>query len=430
MRFEAAELLTTGQCPLSCTYCYIPKVPVMQSLHSDIIKGLQDGTFLDNLEKIAGRNLAHLSFWGTEPALTLGIIEGKLDEIQARFPKVRNMSFSTSMVMPEPIIKFAKELERRNIRLEVQVSLDGPAFIVDKNRFPGAAQRIPASVIRFVTAMQEANVAVDLRWKSTLTEGNIAEMEANPDLIDEYINFFREIEARVKEINKNKNIKMSEGGYVPSLAVPGKYTSEDGKIFASFLRKLHEKGYVSAYTSRLVRLFNFSDELGSKRKMFTCSGGDSNVGVGDSVHICHRSFYLNDDRYVKAVLDREEINNWDISIFTQGSVDMLKKWYTPRVDDEMKLMNFDYIMRGYHDFWAIKVASVEAMARDLALAGQAEELFLVNKDYLSLFALFMVAAHSCPMEAVLNTGSLQLTPVSLIRMFGNGAFREILKTTK
>lgn len=402
----------------------------MQSLHSDIIKGLEDGTFLDNLERIAGQNLTHLSFWGTEPALTLGVIEKKLDEIQARFPKVRNMSFSTSMVMPAPIVKFAKELERRNLRLDVQVSLDGPAFIVDKNRFPGAAQRIPSSVIAFVEAMQDANVTVDLRWKSTLTNDNIADMEANPELIDEYINFFREIEERVKSANQNPSIRLNEGGYVPSLAVPGKYTSEDGKVFASFLRKLHDKGYVSAYTSRLMRLVNFSDELGSKRKMFTCSGGDSNVGVGDSVHICHRSFYLNDDRYVKSVLDNAEINNWDISIFNQGSIDMLKKWYMPKVDDEMKLQNFDYIMRGYHDFWAFKVASVEAMARDLALAGQAEEIFLRNKDYLSLFSLFMVAAHSCPMEAVLNTGSLQLTPVSLIRMFGNGAFREILKTIK
>jgi sulfatase maturation enzyme AslB (radical SAM superfamily) len=430
MRFEAAELLTTGQCPLSCAYCYIPKVPIMQDVHKDIIKGLEDGSFLDNLEKVAGQNLAHLSFWGTEPALTLGVIETKLDEIQRRFPKVRNMGFSTSMVMPEPIIQFSKKLEGRNIKMDLQVSIDGPEFIIDKNRFPGASKKIPDNVIEFVKAMQGSGVNIEMHWKPTLTIDNIREMSESTELIDVYMNFFRDLEIRIKDVNKDSNIRMWEGGYTPSIAVPGKYTSDDGIAFAEYLKKLHKKGYVSAYSSRLTRIVNFSDELGPKRRMFTCSGGDSNVGVGDRMHICHRTFYLNDERYVDAVLGKKNINNWDISIFNRGMVDILKKWYMPKIDDELKMMNFDYILRGYHDFWQLKMAMVESMTKELALAGQAEKIFLTNKDYLSLFALFMTAAHSCPMESVLNTGSLHLTPVSMIRMFANGAFREIVKTTR
>lgn len=428
MRFEAAELLTTGQCPLSCKYCYIPKVPAMQALHADIIKGLEDGSFLENLKKIVGNNLSYLSFWGTEPALTLPLLKTKLDDIERMFPKAKNISFSTSMVMPEPIIDFAKALEERNMKLDLQVSLDGPKFIVDANRFPGASEKIPAAILKFVTDMQGTAVNVDLHWKPTLTIDNIRSMNERPEEIDEYINFFRNLEGEIKKINTSSNVHMREGGYILSLAVPGKFTSDDGTIFAEFLRKLHDKGYESAYTSRLKRIINFTDELGEKRRMFTCSGGDSNVGVGDSLHICHRSFYLNDPRYVEAVLDKENIENWDVSIFNQGLVDHLKSWYMPSVDDELKLQNFDYILRGYHDFWQLKIASIEVMARELALAGQTDPLFLTNKDYSSLFAIFMAVAHSCPMEAVLNTGSLQLTPVSMIRMFGNGAFRELIKT--
>jgi hypothetical protein len=199
-------------------------------------------------------------------------------------------------------------------------------------------------------------------------------------------------------------------------------------VFGEFLKKLHKKGYVSAYTSRLQRIINFADDLGGKRKMFTCSGGDSNVGVGDSLHICHRTFYLNDPRYVDVVLNDKKIDNWDVSIFNQGMVDHIKQWYMPSVDDERKLLNFDYVLRGYHDFWQFKLTSIEAMIKELALAGQAEKLFLENRDYVSLFTLFMATAHSCPMEAILNTGSLQLTPVSMMRMFGNGAFSELMRT--
>ncbi|MFA5052726.1 MAG: radical SAM protein [Parcubacteria group bacterium] len=427
MRFEAAELLTTGQCPLSCKYCYIPKVPAMQAVHADIVKGLEDGTFLENLKKIVGDNLTHLSFWGTEPALTLPILKNKLDDIERLFPKAKEIGFSTSMVMPEPIIDFAKELEKRGLKLNLQVSLDGPEFIVDENRFPGAAKKIPEAILHFVKEMQGTNVYIDLHWKPTLTIENIQAMTEKPEKIDEYINFFRDLEAEIKKINTSSNVIMREGGYIPTLAVPGKFTSADGKLFAKYLRTLHSKGYESAYSHRLTRIINYSDELGPKRRMFTCSGGDSNVGVGDSLHICHRTFYLNDPRYVGAVLEKEGIENWDVSIFNQGLVDHLREWYMPSVDDELKLQNFDYILRGYHDFWAIKLSSIEVMTKELALAGQADPLFLENKDYMSLFTLFMATAHSCPMEAVLNTGTLQLTPVSLIRMFGNGAFREIIK---
>jgi hypothetical protein len=402
----------------------------MQALHADIIKGLEDGSFLENLKKIAGDKLTYLSFWGTEPALTLPLIKTKLDDIERMFPKAKNISFSTSMVMPEPIIDFAKELEKRNMKLDLQVSLDGPKFIVDENRFPGASEKIPSAILRFVKEMQGTSVNVDIHWKPTLTIDNIRSMNERPEEIDEYISFFRELEAKIKEMNTSSNIHMREGGYIPSLAVPGKFTSDDGRVFAEYLRKLHAKGYESAYTSRLERVIEFSDELGAKRRMFTCSGGDSNVGVGDSLHICHRSFYLNDPRYVDAVLEKEDIENWDVSIFNQGLVDLLKQWYMPSVDDEMKLQNFDYIMRGYHDFWELKLSAIEVMARELALAGQADPLFLENKDYLGLFALFMATAHSCPIEAVLNTGTLQLTPVSMIRMFGNGAFRELIKTVR
>lgn len=428
MRFEAAELLTSGQCPLNCAYCYIPKVPIMQGVHSDIVKHLEDGTFLDNVEKICGTNLTHLGFWGTEPALTLGILQTKLDDIEKKFPKAKNIGFSTSMVMPEPIIEFANHLKGRGMKFDLQVSIDGPEFIIDKNRFPGASKRIPENVIKFVDAMQGTDINVQLHWKPTLTIDNMREMAVNPDLIDEYMNFFRELEEEIVARNKNSQINLWRGGYTPTIAVPGKYTSEDGRDFADYLKKLHEKGYVSAYTGRLSRLPTFSDELGPKRKMFTCSGGDTNVGVGDNLHICHRTFYLNDDRYVETVLQKEDINNWDISIFNQGMVDIMRKYYMPKVDDEMGLQNFDYILRGYHDFWQFNVAQTEVMVKELALAGQADKLFLKDKGYLSLFALFMQTAHSCPMESILNTGSLHLTPISLIRMFANGAFREIIKT--
>ncbi|GAI99331.1 unnamed protein product [marine sediment metagenome] len=63
---------------------------------------------------------------------------------------------------------------------------------------------------------------------------------------------------------------------------------------------------------------------------------------------------------------------------------------------------------------------------ELALAGQAGHQYLENGELSTLFALFVTTGLSCPIENILNTGSIHLTPLSLLRMFGNGGFRELL----
>jgi sulfatase maturation enzyme AslB (radical SAM superfamily) len=424
--FEAAELLTTGSCPLNCRYCYIPKTSEMKNLHQEIIQKLKDNTYLDNLEKIAGNKIHYLGLWGTEPTLTLDIIKKKLPEIHQKFPELKVISFSTAMMFPEPIEDFVKALSKYNIGLEVQISLDGPDFISDRNRFKGASKKIPQNFFKLILNLQKTSSKISFRWKSTFTLENIKEINKNSK-IDEFFNYFERINKKFERINKNLNITLAKKSYIPTLAVPGKYNSEDGKNFAKFLKKLHQKNYHTTYTGRLSRIVEFQDELGSKKKMFTCSGGDSQVGVGSRFHICHRSFYLDDERYVKSVIKEAKIDNWDVSLFKKGSIDLLKKWYIPKIGDKKEEIRFRYAMRNYHDFWRFQMAYIRAMMIELASANQAEKRFLKDNNYLTLFALFVNTGLSCPMEAILNTGCIYLTPVSLLRMFGNGAFQEIFK---
>ena len=161
--------------------------------------------------------------------------------------------------------------------------------------------------------------------------------------------------------------------------------------------------------------------------MFTCSGGDSNIGFdGEHIHICHRSFYLDRDEYVESVLEMPEYQNWDVSHFKRGSIKNIQKYYIVEPEDEMNLARFQYVMRGYHDFWKMKLASTYAMIKELALAGQASKIYLENDKMAEMLALFINTALSCPMENLLNTGSIHIPPISLIRLFGNGAFEIII----
>ena len=161
--------------------------------------------------------------------------------------------------------------------------------------------------------------------------------------------------------------------------------------------------------------------------MFSCSGGDSNLGIGDAVHICHRTFYYDKDEYIESILNTD-IDNWDVSLFKRGTIDHIRKNYI--VKGEPNFTRFKYVMRGYHDFWKFQLEHTKAMIIELVHAGQVDPYYLENRELLDLFALFMNVGLSCPMENLLNTGSIHLQLVSMIRMFGNGAFQEIVKTAR
>ncbi len=425
-RLEAAEILTTGWCPNNCRYCYIPKSEAMKELHQQIIRDLKNGSYIENLKKVYGDNLKVLGFWGTEPALTLSIIGSKLPEIFKAFPKLEKISFSTSMIFVEPIRKFIAALSDYNVELGLQISIDGPDFITDKNRFPGAALKVSENTLKLLSSIQKEKTKVVFRWKATLTIDNLKYFNENPSKIDEYYEFFENLESKFEEINKNENIRIEKGSYIPTMAVPGKYTAEDGKILARFLKQLRQKGYKSAYTVRMERLLAYWKDIGTKKTMFTCSGGDSNFGFSKNINICHRGFYFDEKEYVDSVLRENKMDNWDISHFERGTVDMLKNKYIVSPDNQKEITRFLYVMRNYHDFWRLHMGYIRAMLIELALAGQIDKRYLEDEQLSTFFGLFAGSALSCPMENLLNTGSVHLTPVSLLRLFCNGAFREIL----
>jgi len=146
-----------------------------------------------------------------------------------------------------------------------------------------------------------------------------------------------------------------------------------------------------------------------------------------AVHMCHRTYYFNKEKYIKSVMSMDKYKNWDVSVMEEGRMREINKYYIVPYDDEFEMWRLYYVMRGYHDFWRFRVGYTVNMMRMLALAGQAEERFLKNKDYTVLFAYFINSAFSCPMENLLNTGCVHLTPVSILRYLGNGAFEWIVR---
>ncbi len=432
-RLVSAEQFTAASCNLNCKYCYIPKSNSMKSLNKKIVEELGQDNWLDNLENVYGRSLTHFGLWGAEPTLTLGKVS--FEKLLERFPDLKEISFSTNLMANYKIIaKFAIELDRicnRRINLKPQISLDGPDFVTDINRVKGAAEKIPHNFIGVVETLNKVeleHIEIEFRMKSTLTMDNIRLLNSEPGKIKEYFNYFEKIEEDFKETNKNKKVKFVNS-CSPSLCVPGKYTSEDGKELGIFFRHLREMKYPNAYVFRLNRLFDFQNELSTKPSMFTCSGGDSNLGIGikNDMHLCHRSFFFNYPEYIESILSQNNMDNWDVSLFKEDRINFINDRFIVDTSDEKEKARFFYVMRNYHDFWRLRISYVVAMLNELVLAGQASKCYLDEKLAI-LFAIFVNTGLSCPMENILNTGCIYFTPISLLRLFANGAFEELLRT--
>ncbi len=430
-RLRAAEQFSSGVCNLSCKYCYIPKSEEMYSLHKEIVEKIKNGDWLESLEAAYGEELEFLGLWGTEPTSTLDLIP--IEVALRKFPKLKNISFSTNMMADVYSIKrFIEKMQGvgKEIEFKCQISIDGPAFITDINRSEGAAAKIPENFLNLVRKLNKISfdkVKVRFDVKATLSLDNIRMLNREPEKIKEYFDYFDGIEKAFKHINKHKNVTFNNC-CSPTLMVPGKYSSDDGKDLAKFFELLREKKYPNTYIFRLKRIFDYQFELATKPSMFSCSGGDSNLGIGikDDLHICHRSFFFNYQEYIDSILKGTGTKNWDVSLFEEGRINLINNNFIVDSKNEKDKTRFLYVMRNYHDFWRLKISYSVAMLKELIACGQASKVYL-NNDLAVTLGLFMNIGLSCPMENLLNTGIVHFSPVSTFRLFANGAFEVILR---
>jgi organic radical activating enzyme len=443
----AAEIFSSGVCNIKCNYCYIPKVSEMKNIHKQIIDKIKNDKFVSSLKDLYGDDLEHLSFWGTEPTLTFSHLAPKMNDILDTFPKLTGLSWSSNFITDSKVtIDFIDQIKPdRDIDIKVQVSLDGPTEITDSNRAPGATKKIITNVMKFLDQLDSldlTNKTITLTSKPTWGVENISYYNSDINNLYDYFYFFDELLGVIKEHAPQTPQFNNHFGALSSLVVPGKYTKQDGLNLTSLFHKLyqieekndkqklfkHIHGPLNTYEIRLRRLLDYGLELGNKPEMFTCSGGDSNWAIDerDQLHICHRSLFLNNQKYVNEVMAGNEAKDWGVSEFDRGTINAINR-YIVDSKDEYEVNRFNRTMSGYHTNTRLRDGYVVASIKELALANQADSEFLYNEDLTHFYAAFMNSAHSCPMENVIITGNVHLVSNSMLKVFGNGAFQLLIK---
>ena len=229
----AVELFSAGWCNLECKYCYIPKTDFLKGVHKTIIQRIKDGGFIQDLKDIYGDQLTAIAHWGTEPTLTVTQFREFYKQAYKEFPKLDTIKISSNfMTNPENLLKFVTEIlpdDEKQLDVNIQVSLDGPAYITDKNRLGGSTEQIMKNCIYFTKELNRIgtkhNVAMHL--KPTAGNDDILSLSDMKKTI-EYYEFFDEFMTQWREANSNK-IADIMAAVDPTLVLPGHYTSEDGK---------------------------------------------------------------------------------------------------------------------------------------------------------------------------------------------------------
>ena len=444
IELRSADLFFSAECGLSCTYCYIGKGKSMAKINEVIRSELESGIG-ELLSGIYKDSLETLGLWGAEPTENLDIFISQVDDILDSLPNLRTISISSNFYLKrsvdrlidllDKIADYMKLHEDREINISYQCSLDGPSWISDESRQNVAGLGVTKSIVNnanyFIDTVSKKdhpdNLITDLVFKSTISPKFLEKMANDDEAFYGYYHFFDQF-GRDKEFYDN-NFRSMPGSGVPTMILPGSYTSKDALIWNKYIEKCIEKSKESnpykyidntkliPYLGSLLRAISDSDTKREQNHGYICgvSGFGLSLSTGGKFHICHRSYFFEDENYheySKTVLDEYAVAR------ESRYIDR----FINNINDREGLLRQLYVSYGFRDFFQAKFSYVMTTLYHLARYGQADPEYLTNEDYRKLSALFIVN-NNCIIESYLMSGSFYTVPQETIKFWAGGSLR-------
>jgi len=420
--YKALSIFGGARCTLECKYCYIKKTKAINEMDKDLIEWLKDPKFP---ELIDTNQITTLALWGGEPTLHLDIIADNFGKYKEIFPNLSDITISTNMTYPKHFEKFAKMLSTYKIKFDLQISDDG--LFNEENRGLKSSVIIN-NALRFITVLKDNNCQFDCHFKSTGSIDNFKVL-TNNDKVFEYFKHYNDFAEKIKKVMGTSFSPMIAG---ESIICPGAYTSNDGKIFRDYLyntynlissgifRELENIRPDLLYPMRWVSAIDRMKDFSRKQREFTCSAGDSNVAIDtmNGIHLCHRPLYFVYDDHVNSIASLDNNTNDDVDYLKSGIVDVYRKYYN--LSDEFKRLH----MRSLHDNYVHRICNATATILEAAHSKQVSPIYK-DKKAAEILAIYLNSCSYCSIENFFITSSWHITPLSIIRLFGNGAFELI-----
>jgi len=434
-RVKDINIFFSAKCNMNCAYCYIPKTKYLNKVNEKVRESLINGSIVKNIKSFVDpEDMSTVSLWGAEPTLNSDCAEKFFSDLFKEFPMIDTVEFSTNTLLGcEYILEIVDAVDKcsyklknpENIGVDIQISLDGPAWITDANRHPNATAKIIKvykSLVDEFSVRKYGNLKkVNIHFKPTLTCENMREMNNDLNKLVGWYKFFEELVDYRRKCKKKHGVLGYIPAPLPTIVTPGKHTSEDGKQLAQWIRntkgvdtsqfKYYKQPLFTQPLTKVKHFIEINQEVAGRFHELTCGGADASfaLGVQNDIHPCHRNFICNS--YLEYPSAKERLASRNLVV---------------EVGDDTNLLRLLYITRGYHDFFSARAAFITAAVKRLAMCGQADEIYLYNDDLCMLLGVAL-SGITCYIGSVVESTSVHLPMLSLIRLLANGAFQELLE---
>ena len=459
-------LILSCGCNLNCEYCLIAQSTNKQSpiIQQNTRKALEDGSFLKNtINTIAllgqsPSDIEHIQFWGQEPTLNLDLYTKNLKQWHENFPNIKSYMFSTnSKAFPEKIISFLIELDKYanpNTYAEIQFSYDGKYSNenirkIDSNLIENNIKYIISELNQIIFT----NIHIGFQFNGVITRELIYELNS----LEKMNAFISHGEAWLNQfdiLNKNNNIEIYTG--IPfSPEVPYLCTVEDGIALNNFysLLKQSNKYYVKhflasflrGFENRLQELKKYNTQISiidalkflsnlnfknSQQKILYdllaishfCGGnyGALRIMYDGTILECHNLIFDTDLDYIK-FKSNEEFYMKKTLIDKKRIINLLNN------NEEKNISTLLY--RGAQietqSFFSIFNNAINLLYT-MSCCGQAEEIYMHDKEKLLLHAYILTCIDTCPHDRRITTGSAYLINSGMVRFFCNGFLSQVI----
>lgn len=306
-KLEVINLYTAAVCNLNCIYCYIDKSPALQKIDNALENSFASDYYFDySKELFEPEDLKGIHFWGGEPSMGLHRVYHLLPKFIDYYPNLEEFMMSTNFTIPNwfdefyGFLKILGQYPYRNFHFGLQLSIDGPEYINDKNRGKGTTKLFLEHFNEFIQTINlniPNNVTIKAHFKPTYSAETIATLQDKQQIID-YFTFFDNLITQFNSTINNEKVIMTPT--IPNTAVPAAHTQQDGINFANYCRLTREiekehlfdnYGVITTYAPRR----HYSPYRDTNRfdiGCYHCGAGVRNIGLLPDRHLslCHSGF--------------------------------------------------------------------------------------------------------------------------------------------
>lgn len=316
---QELTLFTTALCNLQCTYCYICKDNnhALKKIDNDLARDWQAHAYpfraRTELRYEDIQNIRTLSLWGGEPLIGMRRFLPQFQEFYELFPSLNTVDFSTNLTLPNAV-EILDELfrtiggtaKRGDFTVTLQISIDGPACINNKNRGAGTTEKILENFRKLLALDIPDNVQVQVSTKPTLSNETF-EWFLEEENVRKYYGFFEQAFWQPYRAAQTKLSSLFLG--IPNYAEPFGYTKEDGETFAQVCRVFQQvsrahcmEGFRGRSLVPYVDRYSMGGSRGTQYDSYLCGGACGKLVYGATMtphgrySVCHRTLF---DSYVE-----------------------------------------------------------------------------------------------------------------------------------